>query len=311
MTNFSLKPIVETILFASENPLNAGEILKVIERVRVEASKIEDSSAEELSSPVLEESASSVEDQLLKAQQTEEEKLSRSDIQQVINLLVEEYEQNSDRGFVLVNVAQGFQFRTRQELAPYLRAMNQVSPTRLSQAAMETLAMVAYRQPITRAEVDEIRGVESGGVLKTLLDRDLVRIVGKKDEPGKPILYGTTDIFLQVFNLRSLQDLPTLKDLAQIEEEMKRQTADASETVVLEEDFFQEEEVLPSFQESVAERFEVLEKEEEEALQELDQEIEGLKILEEKVVQTLNPSTPELPAVEGIPSSSSSSDSAA
>jgi segregation and condensation protein B len=300
MSTASLKSIVETILFASEKPLNAGELLKVINRAKGEMaenqkSDIDPETAEaidvtqETEGESFAEMEVSAEDQLVQAQKEEEGKLSRSEIQQIIDELVEEYSANPDRGFVLVNVAQGFQFRTRQELAPYLKAMNKVGPTRLSQAAMEVLAIVAYRQPLIRAEIDQIRGVDSGGVLKTLMDRELIRIVGKKDEPGKPILYGTADSFLEVFNLRSLQDLPTLKDLAQIEEEMKQKSAGEGESVVLEEDFFETEgeEVasLPNF----AERFEQLEKEEEEALDDLENDLRELKNLDEKVITTLHP----------------------
>jgi segregation and condensation protein B len=295
----SLKSIVEAIIFASETPLNAGDILEIWRRVRSEdilptEEPHDGEAADKVASP---------EEQLAQAQQAEEEKLGRSDIQKIIDQLVTEYEANPDRGFVLVNVAQGFQFRTRLEAAPYLRAMNKISPTKLSQAALETLSIVAYRQPIIRAEIDQIRGVDSGGVLKTLMDRDLVRIVGKKDEPGKPLLYGTTEAFLQVFNLRSLQDLPTLKDLNQIEEEMKRQHASQTEMTPLDGEFF-EEDAAETSEEDLTLRFGELEKEEEEAFEELEAEIRELKGLEEKVLGTLSPSsnpTPDSPPSEGEP----------
>jgi len=289
--NTSLKSIVESILFASEKPLNAGELLKVIQRAHSEI-QTEKESEPGLSASTTgadETKAPSAEDQLAQAQLEEEGKLSRSEIQQVIDQLVEEYTANPDRGFILVNVAQGFQFRSREALAPYLKAMNKVAPTRLSQAAMEVLAIVAYRQPIIRAEVDQIRGVDSGGVLKTLIDRDIVRIIGKKDEPGKPILYGTTDSFLEVFNLRSLQDLPSLKDLAQIEEEMKLKSASEGETVSLSDDFSDESAFDESSLKDFTDRIERLEKDEEEALLELDAELHELKEQEEKVLKTLHP----------------------
>lgn len=320
----SLKPIVEAILFASESPLNAGDLLKVINRVKSESATPEEVAApqeaaapenppqegEETSEKEEEEEGNpfrlgpipSIEEQLARASQAQDEKLSRGDIQLVINELVEEYENNPDRGFILVNVAQGFQFRTRIELAPYLKAMNKVAPTRLSQASLETLAIVAYRQPLIRAEIDQIRGVDSGGVLKTLLDRGLIRIVGKKEEAGKPILYGTTENFLEIFNLRSLQDLPTLKDLAQIEEEMKKQSASEEDTVPLDDFEDPAEEVAESI--NFTARFEELEKEEEEALNELEDEMRELKDLEEKVVQTLtkDKADPEAnPSVESAP----------
>ena len=93
---------------------------------------------------------------------------------------------------------------------------------RLSRAQLETLSIVAYRQPITRPEIDDIRGVDSGGSLKTLLERQLVRILGKKEEPGRPLLYGTTREFLEFFNLRDLKDLPTLREYYDLSEEHKQ-----------------------------------------------------------------------------------------
>jgi len=93
---------------------------------------------------------------------------------------------------------------------------------RLTRAQVETLAIAAYRQPITRPEVDDIRGVDSGATLKLLLERDLVRILGKKDEPGRPILYGTTTQFLEFFGLKSLKDLPTLKEFTELSDESRR-----------------------------------------------------------------------------------------
>jgi segregation and condensation protein B len=116
------------------------------------------------------------------------------------------------RGFLLEEVAEGYQFRTRPEFAEWIRAMQKSRPFRFSRAALETLAIVAYRQPITRSEIEYLRGVDSGGVLRTLLDRHLVRILGKKDIPGRPLIYGTSREFLEFFGLRNLTDLPTLKE---------------------------------------------------------------------------------------------------
>jgi segregation and condensation protein B len=93
---------------------------------------------------------------------------------------------------------------------------------RLSRAQVETLAILAYRQPVTRPEIDDIRGVDSGPVLKVLLERDLVRILGKKDEPGRPMIYGTTTAFLEFFGLKSLKDLPTLREFTELSEDSRR-----------------------------------------------------------------------------------------
>ncbi len=119
-------------------------------------------------------------------------------------------------GFVLTRVAEGLTYRSNPRYAFVLRAMREEKPQRLSQAALETLAIVAYRQPVTKPEVDDIRGVDSGGTLRALLDRSLVRIIGKKDEPGRPLLYGTTKEFLSFFNLANLTGLPTLREFHEL-----------------------------------------------------------------------------------------------
>jgi segregation and condensation protein B len=125
--------------------------------------------------------------------------------------LQEDYERSS-RGFALQLVDGGFQLRTRPEHAEWIRAFRKSRPFRFSRAALETLAIVAYRQPVTRAEIDYLRGVDSGGVIRTLLDKRLIRILGKKDIPGKPLIYGTGREFLELFGLRDLTGLPTLKE---------------------------------------------------------------------------------------------------
>ena len=129
------------------------------------------------------------------------------------------------RGFQLHQVAGGYQFRTNPENATWVQKLLASKPVRLSRAQIETLAICSYRQPVTRPEIDEIRGVDSGGTLKTLLDRSLIRIVGKKEEPGRPILYGTTKEFLEFFNLRDLKDLPTLREFHELSEEHLAQVA--------------------------------------------------------------------------------------
>ncbi len=128
----------------------------------------------------------------------------------------------SARGVQLDEVANGWIFRTSAAYAPFVRDLASQKPVRLSRAQVETLAILAYRQPITRPEVDDIRGVDCGAVLKLLLERDLVRIMGKKDEPGRPILYGTTSTFLEFFGLKSLKDLPTLREFTELNEESRR-----------------------------------------------------------------------------------------
>jgi segregation and condensation protein B len=120
------------------------------------------------------------------------------------------------RAFEITEVAGGYQLRTLPEFAPYLAQTLKTRALRLSQAALETLAVIAYRQPVTRAEVEHIRGVDAGAVLRSLIERKLVRIAGHRDVPGRPMLYGTTRRFLEVFELSRLEDLPTLRDLQEL-----------------------------------------------------------------------------------------------
>jgi segregation and condensation protein B len=136
-----------------------------------------------------------------------------TELKEAVWLLQQGYE---GRGLELREVASGYQLRTRPELGPWLARLERQRPVRFSRASLETLSSVAYRQPVTRAEIEEVRGVDCGGVLKTLLDRNLVRIVGKKDVPGRPLLYGTTRTFLEVFGLESLGALPSLREIDQI-----------------------------------------------------------------------------------------------
>lgn len=163
------------------------------------------------------------------------ENVPLNDIEQAIMALKQDYE-NSERAFSLVEVAGGYVFRSKSEYAFWLRKFKKVQATRLSRAAMETLAIVAYRQPIMKAEVEKIRGVEVGSMLRTLMEKELVRIVGRQDLPGRPLIYGTTKKFLEVFDLNDLSDLPTLeelKDLAPIDREelMPAQDEDAMPTL--------------------------------------------------------------------------------
>ncbi len=122
-------------------------------------------------------------------------------------------------GVVLHEVAGGWQLRSSPDNAAFARRFLRVKPQRLTRAALETLAIIAYRQPVTRPEVEEIRGVDCGAVLKALLERRLVKILGKKEEPGRPILYGTTREFLEFFALKDLASLPTLREFHELSEE--------------------------------------------------------------------------------------------
>ena len=139
----------------------------------------------------------------------------RQTIQGVLAELQAEYE-GQNRGVRLVEVAGGYQLRTAKANADWVKKFLGGRPARMGKATLETLAIVAYRQPITKAEVEAIRGVDVDGVITTLLERNLIRAVARKDVPGRPFLYGTTPEFLQLFNLKDLSHLPTLKEMEEI-----------------------------------------------------------------------------------------------
>ena len=163
--------IVEAILFSSDAPLKAEEIIRA------------------------------------------DESLNEDLVEEAIDLLRNEYAE-AERAFQVVDLAEGYQLLTRPEFATYLERFDTVPrPSRLSGPALETLAIMAYRQPIGRIEVEYIRGVSSAGVIRTLLDRDLVQIVGRGEGIGRPLLYGTTARFLEHFGFRSLEDLPRPEEL--------------------------------------------------------------------------------------------------
>jgi segregation and condensation protein B len=123
-----------------------------------------------------------------------------------------EYEDTS-RGIELIEVAGGYQFRTKSRWAEWVARLKKAKTVKFSQSALETLAIIAYRQPVIRPQIEEIRGVDCGWILRSLMEKGLVKIMGRKDLPGRPIIYGTTKGFLELFNLNSLADLPSLKEI--------------------------------------------------------------------------------------------------
>ncbi len=139
--------------------------------------------------------------------------VATSEVFESVELLRERY-LRSGSALRLVEVGQGYQLRTDARLARWVAAIRGGKPFRLSRPALETLAVIAFRQPVSKGEVDDVRGVDAGGIIRSLLDRGLVKMAGRSDEPGRPMLYGTTPAFLEVFGLRGLADLPTLRDLA-------------------------------------------------------------------------------------------------
>jgi len=138
------------------------------------------------------------------------------EIRETLNLLADEYNTRGG-GFHLREIAGGWQIRTRPEYRQYISRMIQTNPRRLSRAALETLSIVAWNEPIIRSEIEQIRGVDSGGVLRMLLERRLVRILGRREIPGRPLIYATTKFFLEVFDLNTIKDLPTIKEVEALE----------------------------------------------------------------------------------------------
>ncbi len=136
----------------------------------------------------------------------------KGELQFLINELIGDYRERQG-GILVAEVADGYQMVSNPEYSEWVRKVKESTPQRLSMAALETLAIVAYRQPITKAEIDQLRGVSSDGVLRNLIDRHFIRAVGKKEAPGRPLIYGTTREFLQHFGLKDLSDLPTLREL--------------------------------------------------------------------------------------------------
>jgi segregation and condensation protein B len=142
----------------------------------------------------------------------------KKDVRLALEELIKKWDM-PECGLRIVDVAGGYQFQTSSDNAQWVGRMLQSRPVRLSRPSLETLAIVAYRQPVTKAEIEDVRGVDSGGVLKTLLEYGFIRIAGRKDVPGKPLIYATEKRFMEFFCLKSLAELPTLKELEEIQEE--------------------------------------------------------------------------------------------
>lgn len=170
----SLKPLIEALIFVSEEPLTVDKITEVIEGAKKDL------------------------------------------VKEAVYGLMEDYEKNG-RGIEVVEIAGGFKIKTRTEFSKWISVLfTKKKKTRLSIQALETLAVIAYKQPITKAEIEQIRGVNIVGTLRTLLERDLVKILGKKEAPGRPIMYGTTKEFLEYFGLKNISSLPTLKEFSEL-----------------------------------------------------------------------------------------------
>lgn len=164
------------------------------------------------------------------------EEVDKKAIQSILWELQHDYDMRLS-GLRIVEVAGGYQIASRPELAQWIKRLKKVKQSsRLSRPSLETLAIVAYKQPIVKAEIEDIRGVDSSGVLKGLLDKHMIKIIGRKDVAGRPILYATTKEFLQYFGLRDISDLPTLKEFTELmaEEVSPTEGSEMQEEMVLE-----------------------------------------------------------------------------
>ena len=186
-----LKSILESLLFAAQKPVSVKELREVL------ATAAEQAGADETVGAF--------------------RKVAESTLTAALEELAQEHE-TAARSYRLVCVAGAWQFVTQPEYAPWLKALvgQRIRPPRLSQAALETLAIIAYRQPLTRAEIEQIRGVNVDGVMQTLMERGLVEQIGRANVVGHPMTYGTTALFLEYFGLRRLEDLPAADELRKI-----------------------------------------------------------------------------------------------
>jgi segregation and condensation protein B len=142
--------------------------------------------------------------------------VSKAEVVQALGILTHDLNQDG-RGIQLVQIAGGYRLVTKQEYGPWLKRMDKAKAAQKpSRSALESLAIIAYKQPLVRSEIEDIRGVETSGVLRTLCERKLVRIVGRKDVPGRPIMYGTTKFFLEHFGLHDLSQLPPLREFKEL-----------------------------------------------------------------------------------------------
>jgi segregation and condensation protein B len=191
-TDGRLVSIIESVLFASGAPMSVKELVEILKGPRGSGPKAKE-------------------------------------IERALTELLDEYAPGK-RGIQLLQVSGGYQFRTARENAQWVRAVFRDKPARLGRATLETLAIVAYKQPATRADIEGVRGVDAEAALTTLLDRRLVRITGRKETVGRPLLYATTPEFLEAFGLNDLKDLPSLKELGPIPDAEEDNAATATES---------------------------------------------------------------------------------
>lgn len=180
MNKEEYKPVIDALIFAADTPLSIQRIKQILEEVS-------------------------------------REQIQTRDIREIIEE-ISRANRDQGRGFFLQEVAGGYQYRTRPNYAPWIKKIKKTKSFRLTQSTLETVAIIAYKQPIIRADVEKIRGVDSGGIIKNLLERNIIKIVGRKNIPGRPFLFSTTRKFLEVFGLEKLSELPTLKEFENLDE---------------------------------------------------------------------------------------------
>lgn len=177
MDKARIKGIIESVLFVSEKPITTTKFVEIFDT---------------------------------------DSEMNPESITDIINEMKDEYDRNDASGIKLEYVSNGWQLRTKEENVLWIKRLETIKPIRLSQSALEVLAIIAYKQPITRAEIDKIRGVDSSHIIRTLLDRNLVKLDGRADLPGKPLEYSTTEEFLITFSLKSLTDLPSQQEIEEL-----------------------------------------------------------------------------------------------
>ncbi|NLB56681.1 MAG: SMC-Scp complex subunit ScpB [Lentisphaerae bacterium] len=204
--NVSLRQVIGAMLFAARQPVKISDLFKTIK----DAAKNQGEEAEQFAS------------------------IKEKDVESALRELQEEVG-NSQSGLIIAEVANGFKFQTSHETGPWLRELLSIGkPARLSHPALETLAIVAYRQPVTKSDVESVRGVNVDAMIKNLLELQLIRIIGRSTLPGRPLLYGTTQKFMEHFGLASLNELPGLEQLARVpgepeQRELNLEEADENE----------------------------------------------------------------------------------
>jgi segregation and condensation protein B len=261
-----LHSVIESLVLLSPEPIQVARIIEVI--------RIEDP-------------------------QTEEES-----IRNAVQSLLAKYQESTRplaRGFRIEEIAGGLQFRTVAENAQYVRRYLAAKPNKLTKASLETLSIIAYRQPVTKPEVEAIRGVDIGAAIKGLLERDLIKIIGKREEVGRPIIYGTTPAFLEFFGLKTLAELPTLREYHELDEEHQKEV-DALETVV----------ERPKISDLVAAATFLVEREDDPDLDALDKAVQDADRVRRITEEVLDPGKPHEDVVEltsELPSSAEESPS--